>query len=81
MNKQCYIRFNEDLHLLYNDRFIRMALFTFEDDGGRCCHLSGQANWEISRTGPEADALFDELLTMEQVSWADLKRMGFTQYG
>jgi hypothetical protein len=43
--------------------------------------LSGQANWEISCTGPEADALFDELLTMEEVSWADLKRMGFTQYG
>ncbi len=81
MNKQCYIRFNEDLHLLYNDRFIRMALFTFENDGGRCCHLSGQANWEISHTGPGADALFDELLTMDEVSWADLKRMGFTQYG
>jgi hypothetical protein len=81
MNKQCYVRFNEDLHVLYNDRFIRVSLFTFEDGGERCCHLSGPANWEISYTGSKADEKFEELLTLEEVSWDDLKRLGFTQYG
>jgi hypothetical protein len=43
--------------------------------------LGGPANWEISYTGAEADEKFEELLTLEEVSWGDLKRLGFTQYG
>jgi hypothetical protein len=82
MNKQkkCYIRFYQDLHVLYDDRYIRVALF-ITDGGERCCHLSGPANWEISYTGPEAEDKFEELLTLDEVTWDDLKRLGFTQYG
>ena len=79
--KHCYIRFNEDLHVLYDLRYIRVSLFTFTDGGERCCHLSGQGNWELSYTGPLADEKFEELLTREEVSWDDFERMGFTQYG
>ena len=79
--KHCYIRFYEDLHVLYDLRYIRVSLFTFTDGGERCCHLSGQGNWELSYTGPEADEKFEELLTLEEVSWFTFERMGFTQYG
>ena len=79
--KQCYIRFNEDLHVLYDLRYIRVSVFNFTDGGERCCHLSGQDDWELSHTGAGADALFEEMLTLEEVSWDDFERMGFTQYG
>jgi len=79
--KQCYIRFNEDLHVLYDDRYIRVSLFTFTDSGELCCHLSGPDDWELSYTGPDAGEKFEELLTLEEVSWEDFERMGFTQYG
>jgi hypothetical protein len=79
--KHCYIRFYEDLHVLYDLRYIRVSLFNFTDGGERCCHLSGQDDWELSHTGPLADEKFEELLTLEEVSWDDFERMGFTQYG
>ena len=78
--KHCYIRFYEDLNVLYDLRYIRVSLFTFTDGGERCCHLSGQANWELSYTGALADEKFEELLTLEEVSWYTFERMGFTQY-
>jgi hypothetical protein len=37
--------------------------------------------WELSHTGAKADEKFEELLTLEEVSWGDFKRLGFTQYG
>ena len=81
MNKHCYIRFYEDLHVLNDLRYIRVSLFTFSDGGERCCHLSGQGNWELSHTGAAADALFEELLTLDrELTWDDFDRMGFTQY-
>ena len=79
--KHCYIRFYEDLHVLYDLRYIRVSVFTFTDGGERCCHLSGQGNWELSYTGFQADEKFEELLTLEEVSWYTFERMGFTQYG
>jgi hypothetical protein len=79
--KHCYIRFNEDLHVLYADRFIKVSLFNFTDGGAQCCHLSGPDDWELSYTGYMADQKFEELLTLEEVSWDDFERMGFTQYG
>jgi hypothetical protein len=79
--KHCYIRFNEDLNVFYDLRYIRVSLFTFTEGGERCCHLSGQGNWELSYTGPDAGEKFEELLTLEEVSWDDFERMGFTQYG
>ena len=79
MKKQCYVRFYMDLHVLYDNRYIQVSLFT--DNRERCCHLSGQGNWELSYTGARADQLFEELLTLEEVSWDDFERMGFTQYG
>jgi hypothetical protein len=82
MNKQCYIRFYEDLHVLYDDRYIQVSLFTFTDGGERCCHLSGPDDWECSYTGPQADEKFEELLTLDRdLTWDDFERMGFTQYG
>ena len=75
----CYVRFNEDLHVLYADRFIKVSLFNFTEY--KCCHLSGPDDWEISYTGPDAGEKFEELLTLEEVSWDDFERMGFTQYG
>ena len=82
MNKQFYIRFYEDLHVLYDDRYIQVSLFTFTDGGERCCHLSGPDDWECSYTGPEADEKFNELLTLDrEMTWDDFERMGFKQYG
>ena len=82
MKKQCYIRFYEDLHVLYDNRYISMSLFTFTDGGELCCHLSGQGNWELSSTGPDAGEKFEELLTLDHdVTWDDFERLGFTQYG
>jgi hypothetical protein len=79
--KHCYIRFYEDLHVLYDLRYIRVSLFNFTDGDERCCHLSGQGNWEMTYTGFQADEKFEELLTLEEVSWYTFERMGFTQYG
>jgi hypothetical protein len=42
--------------------------------------LSGQDDWELSYTGYMADEKFEELLTLEEVSWDDFERLGFTQY-
>jgi hypothetical protein len=80
--KQCYIRFYEDLHVLYDNRYINLSLFNFTDGGEQCCHLSGQGNWELSYTGFQAGEKFEELLTLDrEVTWDDFERMGFTQYG
>ena len=80
--KHCYIRFYEDLHVLYDNRYINLSLFNFTDGGERCCHLSGQANWELSYTGPDAGEKFDALLTLDHdITWDDFERLGFTQYG
>ena len=56
-------------------------MFNFTDGGELCCHLSGPDDWELSYTGPDAGDKFEELLTLEEVSWDDFERMGFTQYG
>jgi hypothetical protein len=77
--KKCFVRFYEGLHVLYDDRYIRVSLFT--DGGELCCHLSGQDDWELSYTGPEAEDKFNALLSLEEVSWYDFERLGFTQYG
>jgi hypothetical protein len=80
--KQCYIRFYEDLHVLYDNRYINLSLFTFTDGGELCCHLSGPDDWELSYTGPDAGEKFDALLTLDHdVTWDDFERLGFTQYG
>jgi hypothetical protein len=80
--KNCYIRFYEDLHVLYDNRYINLSLFTFTDGGELCCHLSGCDDWECSYTGPDAGEKFEELLTLDrEVSWDDFERLGFTQYG
>ena len=79
--KNCYVRFYEDLHVLYDNRYIRVSLFNFNDDGGLCCNLSGPGNWELSYTGPEASDKFNALLELDEVSWEDFERLGFTQYG
>ena len=80
--KQCYIRFYEDLHVLYDNRYINLSLFNFTDGGERCCHLSGPDDWELSYTGYMADEKFQELLALDrEVTWDDFERMGFTQYG
>jgi len=79
--KQCYIRFYEDLHVLYDNRYIQVSLFNFTDGGELCCHLSGPDDWELSYTGPEASDKFNALLELDEVSWEDFERLGFTQYG
>jgi hypothetical protein len=81
--KHCYVRFNEDFDVLYDNRYIRLSLFKFTESfgGAQCCHLSGPDDWEVSYTGYMADLKFEELLTLEEVSWADIERLGFTQYG
>lgn len=79
--QHCYVRFNEDLHVLYADRYIKVSLFNFTEGGERCCHLSGPDDWELSYTGFLANQKFEELLTLEEVSWDDFERLGFTQYG
>jgi hypothetical protein len=80
--KNCYIRFYEDLHVLHDNRYINLSLFTFTDGGELCCHLSGCDDWELSYTGPDAGEKFDALLTLDHdVTWDDLERLGFTQYG
>ena len=81
MRKQCYIRFYEDLHVLYDNRYIQVSLFNFTDGGERCCLLSGQDDWELSYTGALADQKFEELLILDEVSWNDFERMSFKQYG
>ena len=82
MKKQCYIRFYEDLHVLYDNRYIQVSLFNFTEGGARCCHLSGPDDWELSYTGYMADEKFEELLTLDHdVTWDDFERLGFTQYG
>jgi hypothetical protein len=81
MNKQCYIRFYQDLHVLYDDRYIRLSLFRVED-GDLCCHLGGPVGWECSYTGPEAVNKFDAVLALDrELTWEDIKTFGFTQYG
>ena len=79
--KKCFVRFYEDLHVLYDNRYIQVLLFTDTDDGALCCHLSGPDDWELSYTGPEASDKFDALLELDEVSWEDFERLGFTQYG
>jgi hypothetical protein len=56
-------------------------LFNFTDGGELCCHLSGSDDWELSYTGQEAEDKFNALLSLEEVSWGDFERLGFTQYG
>jgi len=80
--KHCYIRFYEDLHVLYDLRYIQVSLIRFSIGGELCCHLGGPDDWELSYTGPLADEKFQELLTLDhEVTWDDFERMGFTQYG
>jgi len=80
--KNCYIRFYEDLHVLHDNRYINMSLFTFDDGGELCCHLSGPDDWECSYTGPEAEQKFNEVLALNrELTWEDLETFGFTQYG
>ena len=79
---QCYIRFYEDLHVLYDNRYINLSLFNFTNGEEPCCHLSGSDDWELSYTGPEAGEKFDALLALgHDVTWDDFERLGFTQYG
>lgn len=81
MMKHCYIRLNEDLHVLHNDRFIEVMLCE-DDEGDLMCHLSGIDDWELSVTGPEAEEKFNALLDVSgEVSYAYILQLGFTQYG
>ena len=81
MMKHCYIRLDQDLHVLYNDRFIEVMLCENED-GSLMCHLAGCDDWELSHTGPDAEAKFNALLNVSgDVSFQYLLDLGFTQYG
>ena len=80
MMKHCYIRLDEDLHVLYNDRFIKVTLC--ENEGELMCHLSGPNNWELSYTGIDAQDKFNALLDVAgEVSFTTILQLGFTQYG
>ena len=78
--KQCYIRFNEDWEIFYDNRYIRLSLF-FYDSGELCCGLTGQDDWEVSYTGPDAELKFNALLELDEVSWDDIERLNFTDNG
>jgi len=80
--KHCYVRFNEDFDVLYDNRYIKLSLFKFADGGAQCCHLSGPDDWECSYTGPEAEDKFNAVLALDrELTWEDLETFGFTQYG
>lgn len=78
--KHCYVRFYEDLHVLFDDRFIEVTLFNY-DTGELTCHLNGVDNWECSYTAPDAEDKFNALLSLGEVTWDDIERLGFKQYG
>jgi len=81
IEKSCYIRFYEDLHVLNDDRYIQLSLISY-DDGDPCCHLSGCDDWECSYTGPEAEQKFNAVLALNrELTWEDIETFGFTQYG
>ena len=81
MMKHCYIRLDEDLHVLHDNRYIEVMLCE-DDEGDLMCHLSGCDDWELSYTGPEAEGKFNALLDVSgDVSYAYILQLGFTQYG
>ena len=81
MMKHCYIRLTEDLDLLHENRYIDVMLCENED-GVLMCHLSGIDDWELSFTGPEAEAKFNALLDVSgEVPYDYILQLGFTQYG
>ena len=81
MEKLCYIRFNEDWEIFYDNRYIQMSLIN-DCDGKLCCILTGQDDWEVSYTGPDADLKFNALLELyDEVNLDQIIQLGFTQYG
>ena len=81
MMKHCYIRLDEDLGVLHDDRYIEVMLCE-NDDGSLMCHLAGCDDWELSHTGSKAEELFNALLDVSgDVSFDYILQLGFTQYG
>jgi hypothetical protein len=79
--KHCYIRFNEDFHVLHDNRYIGVFLCE-NSDGKLMCGLNGRNNWELSYTGPDAEDKFNALLDVcDEVSYDYILQLGFTQYG
>jgi hypothetical protein len=79
--KHCYIRLDQDLCVLYNERFIEVMLCE-DDEGDLMCHLSGPDDWELSYTGADAELKFNALLDVSgDVSYNYILQLGFTQYG
>lgn len=79
--KHCFIRVDENLHVLHDTRYIEVWLLA-NDDGVPVCGLNGCANWELSYTAPDAEDKFNALLAVPgDVSLDYLLELGFTQYG
>ena len=79
--KHCFIRLNEDLHVLHDHRYIEVWLMN-NDDGELMCGLNGCDDWELSYTGADAETKLDALLAVpDEVSYEYVLELGFTQYG
>jgi hypothetical protein len=79
--KQFYKRFNEDFHVLYDNRYISVLL-SENDLGCPMCYLGGCDDWELSYTAQDAEDKFNALLEISgEVSFEQILALGFTQYG
>ena len=79
--KHCYIRFHEDFHVLFDNRYIEVFLLK-DDEGEPICALGGCDDWELSYSGPDAEDKFNALLYVSgEVSWEYIIQLGFKQYG
>ena len=79
--KHCFIRASEESHLFHDSRYIEVMLCE-DDEGTMMCHLSGVDDWELSFSGPDAEAKFDALLDVTgDVTIIYILELGFTQHG
>lgn len=79
--KHCYVRLDEDFHVLHDNRYIAVVLCK-NDAGDMMCGLTGADDWELSYTAPDAEAKFNALLETDgEISYNRLLALGFTQYG